>query len=171
MRKSRSIPRIVVLLLDVVGIALLVYLVWRFVGPRIRTEQPPSVTEVSQETFSAHVTEVVEEGVVEVNGQAQPYQLLRVQVNEGAWVGQTFEVDYGKSQLAAPGVSVQVGDPVLISVIPKSDGTNQAYFVDLVRTPAMLWLLGTFVVASILLSSWKGIRSMLAMLFSFAVIV
>jgi uncharacterized membrane protein len=85
--------------------------------------------------------------------------------------GQTFEVDYGKSQLAAPGVSVQVGDPVLISVIPKSGGTNQAYFVDFVRTPAMLWLLGTFVVASILLSSWKGIRSMLAMLFSFAVIV
>jgi uncharacterized membrane protein len=113
----------------------------------------------------------VEEGTVTVNGFAQPYQLLRVTVLEGNWAGQTFEVDYGKSQLAAPGIAVAVGDRILVSILQKADGSDQAYFVDFVRTQAMLWLLGAFVVCSILLSGWKGIRSMVAMLFSFAVIV
>lgn len=171
MRISRSIPRVVVLLLDIVGIALLVYLAWHFIGSRNVTEPPEATSEGNLETVRSQVTEVVESGVFEVNGLSQRYQVFRVRADEGTWAGQIFEVDYGRMQFAAPGISVEVGDTLLISVVQRQDGTHQAYFVDFVRTSAMLWLLGAFVAASILLSGWKGVRSMLGMLFSFGVIV
>jgi uncharacterized membrane protein len=170
MAKMRSVPRVVVLLLDVVGVALLIFLALYFLnrGDRADAVQPaPDPTEA----VKAQVTEILEAGTVEINGLVQPYQLLRVRVLEGSWAGEEVEVDYGRTQMAAPGLSVRQGEQILVSLIQKPDGSNEAYFVDFVRTRAMLVLLGLFVVSSIILSGWKGIRSMLAMLFSFAVIV
>jgi hypothetical protein len=107
MVKIRSIPRVVVLLLDGVGIALLVFLALYFLNrdDGVGTVQPaPDTTEA----VKAQVTEILEAGTVEINGLVQPYQLLRVL--EGSWAGEEVEVDYGRTQMAAPGLSVRQGD-------------------------------------------------------------
>src|SRR5215217_7905934 len=128
MLKLRSIPRVVVLVLDGVGVALLIYLALRLVNPgtEVGAVQPLSD---NTETVKAQVTEIVEAGTVEINGLAQPYQVLRIKILEGPFVGQTFEADYGKSQLASPDVTVRTGEQVLISLVQKGDGSWQAYFV------------------------------------------
>jgi uncharacterized membrane protein len=133
-------------------------------------QQPSSSSTDSTDTYEAEVMQLLEEGTIEINGLSQPYQLLLVTVVEGPWAGETFQIDYGKTQIPAPGASIEVGDQVLVTVYQKVDGSWQAYFVDFVRTNAMLWLVALFAVASILLSGWKGVRSILSMLFSFGVI-
>jgi uncharacterized membrane protein len=122
-------------------------------------------------TVAAEVIEIVEEGVSDFNNQSQPYQIVQVRVLEGQWAGQVVTIDYGKLQIAPPGISLQVGDRILVDFSQRVDGTWQPYFLDFVRTPSMLWLLAFFVVGSILLSGWKGIRSLVAMAFSFVVII
>ena len=131
----------------------------------------PSGANATATTVTGEVIEIVEEGIVETNGQSQPYQILQVAIEEGRWAGQTVTIDYGKTQLAPPGISVDVGDTIFVDFSQKVDGTWQPYFLDFVRTPSMLWLVGLFVVSTIILSGWKGVRSMVGMVFSFVVII
>lgn len=169
--KIHSVPRFVLWIIDALIVVVLLYIAIKLMSSGGNEGRPALLASGAEATLKAQVTEIIETGVVEVNGLAQPYHVLRVQVVEGALTGQTFEITYGKDQLTPPGVTIRTGEPILISLLQKTDGTWEAYFVDFVRTPAMLIMLGIFVVSSILLSGWKGVRSLLAMLFSFAVIV
>lgn len=170
MRKSCSLPLYLVLLIDLLVLASLIYLAPRFIDAFNVWLQPKPLAEADG-TIEAQVVALLEEGVVEDMGAARPYQVVQVEGLEGRWAGETFTIDYGQTILSAPGTALAVGDRVMVSVNQTVDGTWQAYFVDFVRTRALLWLLGLFVLASILLSGWKGVRSMASMLFSFAVIV
>lgn len=170
MWQSRTIPRFVLLLVWALGALLLLFLAFRFVNFEPVTKSPLDMAEAA-DPVPVQVTEIVEAGIMNEDGRAKPYQILRVQVVEGAWAGQFFEIDYGRRQVAAPGVSIRVGERLMVMLYPGPTGTTEAYFVDFIRTRSMLWLLGLFVLSSILLSGWKGVRSMLAMLLSFAVII
>jgi uncharacterized membrane protein len=140
---------------------------WRGGSPGLSLSQ----VDENSTTVTAQVVEIVEEDVIEVNNQPQAYQIVQVQVLEGRWAGQIVIIDYGKTQVAPPGISLDVGDKILVDFSQRVDGTWQPYFLDFVRTPAMFWLLALFVVSSILLSGWKGVRSLVAMFFSFVVII
>jgi uncharacterized membrane protein len=172
MQKPRSTPFFVfvVLLATVAIIALLVNILPRLlhIGDPARNEVAPlgATTPVK-----ARITAILEAGTFAVNGVPQPYQIAQVEVLEGEHTGQRFVVDYGKTQLAAPGIILRVGEPVMLDVAQKADGTWAAYFVDFVRISSLLWLVALFVAGTVLLSGWKGVRSMLAMIFSFAVII
>jgi hypothetical protein len=54
-------------------------------------------------TYQARVTEIIEECELDLGGHVQDYQVLRVQVLEGPWAEQSFELDYGRRQVRAPG--------------------------------------------------------------------
>lgn len=125
----------------------------------------------SAETFPARVMEILEEGMIDLGDVSQTYQILRVEMLEGPWRGVFFEVDYGRRQIRPSGITVRPGEKILVAVSEDPGGFLQAYFVDFVRTPALAWLLGAFVVFSILVSGWKGLRSLLAMALSLAVIL
>jgi uncharacterized membrane protein len=171
MQKPRSFPLVLVLLVDLAIVALLVYAVPRLMRSLGTGTPAAAVTSVAPTPVKAKITAILETGAATVNGVLQPYQIVQVQVLEGKRTGQLFVVDYGKTQLPAPGVSLRVGEQVMLDVTQMADGSWKAYFVDFVRTPSLLWLLALFVVSSVLLSGWKGVRSMLSMLFSFAVII
>jgi uncharacterized membrane protein len=117
------------------------------------------------------VIEIVEEGVVDLGDLSQPYQILRARVLEGPWNEVVFEIDYGRRQVRAPGPPIRTGEQILLTVSEGPGVLPQAYFVDFVRTPPLTWLLGAFVALSILISGWKGVRSLLAMALSLAVIL
>ena len=55
--------------------------------------------------------------------------------------------------------------------LPRPDGVLTVYFVDFVRTTPLLWLTAIFSVAILLISRWKGLRSLLSMAFSLIVII
>ena len=170
MRKPLSLPLYLVLLIDILVIVLLIYLAPRFIDALTVWLQPsPSVT--GGNTAAAQVVALLEEGVVNEMGVERPYQIVQVEGLDGRWAGETFSIDYGRTTLSAPGTSLTVGDRVMISIDQNVNGTWNAYFVDFIRTRALLWLLVLFVLATILLSGWKGVRSMASMLLTFTVIV
>jgi len=123
------------------------------------------------ETVRARVTEIIEEGEIDLGGTVQRYQLARVEVLEGEYRGILMEMDYGRRGVLSNAVYLQPGDSVLVTIGARPDGVLSVYFVDFVRTDSLLWLTAIFVVVILAISRWKGLRSLLSMAFSLLVII
>lgn len=122
-------------------------------------------------TARARVTQILEEGRIDLGGHAQNYQIARVVMLEGEYKDIPMEIDYGKRQLRTDDYRLDVGDHVLVSISKTPDNVVNAYFVDFVRTTPLLWLAGAFAAAILIISRWKGFRSLLSMAFSLLVII
>lgn len=123
------------------------------------------------ETVMAQVEKVIEQGTVTLGGHTQPYQVLQVRLLEGKYAGVPMKIEYAKYQ-AYPVVHLfRPGERLLVSLNKKPDGTLTAFYADRVRTPQLLWLAVIFLAAILLISGWEGLRALLAMLYSLAVIV
>jgi uncharacterized membrane protein len=125
----------------------------------------------NDDTVKARVLDILEDGTTELGGQTQSYQILLVKVQDGPFSGQLLEIDYGLRQIRPPGLSFQPGDDLLVTVGQLPDGTVTGYFTDYVRTQPLLWLFGIFVIFSVLISGWKGIRSLISLAISLMVII
>src|SRR5688500_12751562 len=137
-----------------------------------RAELPDvSMTGFGSETARARVTEIIEEGEIDLGGTIQRYQIARVELLEGEYQGIIMEMDYGKRQVLSSAVYLQSGDAVLVTVGSRPDGVLTVYFVDFVRTNPLIWLTGLFVATTLLISRWKGLRSLLSLAFSLTVII
>ncbi|MBK8781034.1 MAG: YibE/F family protein [Anaerolineales bacterium] len=123
------------------------------------------------DTVRAEVVQIIEEGQVDLGGVQQTYQIARVKILEGEYVGIPMEIDYGKRQIRSDDYLMKAGDKVMVSISKTPDNVVNAYFVDYVRTTPILWLTALFAVAIILISSWKGIRALLSMAFSLYIII
>lgn len=123
------------------------------------------------ETVRARVTDILEDGEIDLGGVVQRYQLARVEIIEGDYRGILMEIDYGKRQVLSGNIYLRTGDIVLVTLGKRADGVITAYFVDFVRTGSLLWLLTVFVVVIALISQWKGVRALLSMAFSLYVII
>ncbi|NUM48259.1 MAG: YibE/F family protein [Anaerolineales bacterium] len=122
-------------------------------------------------TVRAEVTEILEEGDITLGETTQTYRILRVKVLEGQWEGLEFDIDYGQRQVRPPGILPEIGDEVLITLGQDQNNVLTAYFTDFVRTRPVLILLATFAVFSVVISGWKGIRGLIGMAISLAVII
>ena len=123
------------------------------------------------DTVRAKVLDILEEGQVTLGNQTQTYQILLIKLLEGPHTGQLVEIDYGLRQIRPEGLKIRAGDIVLVTVGQEQDGTLTAYFTDYVRTRPILILFAVFVVASILISGWKGFRGLIAMFISLLIII
>ncbi len=119
----------------------------------------------------AVVESIVEEGDITLGEVTQPYQILRVTVLEGTYEGLPFEIEYGTRQIRNNMLRIREGDRLIISISQNPDGALTAHFNDFERRSPLLLLFGIFVVASILISGWKGLRSLIGILLSMAVII
>ena len=124
-----------------------------------------------EETVLAEVESVVEEGTVTLGDHTQPYQVLRVRLLEGKFAGVPMEIEYGRYQTYPVVHRFRPGERLLVSLNKLPDGTLNAYYADRVRTPQIAWLGGAFLLAILLISGWKGLRALLAMLYSLAVVI
>lgn len=138
-----------------------------------RDEEPSSSPSRSYGTTSvqARVVEVLEEGTVELGDVRQPYQILRVEVLEGTYQGERFEIDYGQRQIRPEGLDLSPGDRVILNLSQGPEGSINARFLDFVRTRPLLILFGTFIIFSVLISGWKGVRGLIGMAISIAIIL
>lgn len=50
-------------------------------------------------TVEAEVTQIIEEGEIEMGGHMQNYQVAQVNILEGSYAGIMMEIDYGKRQI------------------------------------------------------------------------
>jgi uncharacterized membrane protein len=126
---------------------------------------------LGSDTVRAEVTQIIEEGDIDIGGRTQPYQIARVNILEGAYAGIIMEIDYGKRQIRSDDYTLAVGNKVVVSISKTPENIVNAYFVDFVRTTPILWLTGIFAVAIILISRWKGVRALLSTVFSLYIII
>ena len=126
---------------------------------------------LGSEMVRARVVEIIEDGEIDLGGFVQRYQVARIEIREGEYQGILMEIDYGKRQVLSGNIYLQPGDDILVTMGKRPDGVITAYFAEFVRTPLLLWLFATFVVAIVLISSWKGLRSLISMAFSLFVII
>src|SRR5215216_1068488 len=156
------------------GIALLLAAVITFLlWPYFTQVDLPNVsmTGFGSETDRARVTEIIEEGEITLGDVVQHYQIARVELLEGEYQGIVMEMDYGKRQVLSSAVYLQPGDTLLVTVVSGSDGILTVYFVDFVRTNSLIWLTAIFIGMILIISRWKGLRSLLSLAFSLMVII
>jgi uncharacterized membrane protein len=82
-----------------------------------------------------------------------------------------MEMDYGRRQILSSNVYLRPGDQILVTVGARPDGILTVYFADFVRTRSILFLVLIFVVTILILSRWKGLRSLLSMVLSLTIII
>jgi uncharacterized membrane protein len=140
-------------------------------GPDLAETDPGNPTP-GADTYRARVLEIVDSGETELGeGLTQPYQIARVQVLEGPFSETTFEIDYGRRQIRPAGTGLREGEQILVTIAQAPGQLPEAFFVDWVRTPPLGWLLAAFVGLSLLISGWKGLRSLAAMAMSLLIII
>ena len=162
---SRSIFWLIVLVVGVIAAILL----WPYFS---RVDMPDvNMSAFGSETSRARVTEIIEEGEIDLGGTMQRYQVARVELLEGEYRGILMEMDYGRRQVLSSTVYLQPGDHVLVTIGQRPDGVLTVYFVDFVRSDSILWLTAIFVLVILAISRWKGLRSLLSMAFSLLVII
>jgi len=123
-------------------------------------------------TVRAKVLEITEEGTTKLGEIEQAYQVFDVEIMEGEFQGVITSVDYGLRQIASNQVKIKPSEVLLVSVGVRPDtGEVRAFFTDFVRSKSILYLFIVFVFFSVLISGWKGVRSLIAILFSLGVIV
>jgi uncharacterized membrane protein len=126
---------------------------------------------LGSDTVRAEVVQILEEGEIEMGGHTQKYQVARVKILEGKYEGIPMEIDYGKRQVRSDEYDLTIGDKVIVSISKTPENVVNAYFVDYVRSTAMLWLAVIFAVAIVVISRWKGVGALLSMAFSLYVII
>ena len=162
---KRSVSWLIVLMLA----AIAAFFLW----PYFTEVKLPEVqmTSYGSGTVRAEVVQIIEEGTIDMDGRPQPYQIARVKVLEGEYKDIIMEIDFGKRQIRSDDYRLAPGDHVLIELGKTPDNLITSYFADFVRAPALLWLTGIFAVAILLISRWKGLRSLLSLVFSLLMII
>jgi uncharacterized membrane protein len=145
-----------------------------FLAPRIGeislfSASPQGSSRLPADTVQAKVIQIIEEGEITLDKTPQPYQLLRVQLLEGPYAGRQMIIDYGRRQVRPEGLRLQTGRRSWYCEQP--DGQITAYFTDFVRSPSLFWLVAAFVFFTILISGWKGVRSLIGLALSLLVII
>lgn len=129
-------------------------------------------TAYGSDTVRARVLEITEEGTTYLGIVEQDYQVFNVEILEGEFKGVTTTVDFGLRQITSSRVKIHTNEIILVTVGQRPDtGEVRAFFTDFVRSRSILYLFIVFVFFSVLISGWKGIRSLIAILFSLGVIV
>jgi uncharacterized membrane protein len=152
---------------------LIVVIAAIFLSPLFNHPQIPDLrmSTIGSQTVRAEVTQILEEGTIDVGDHKQPYQIALVKILDGPYAGIPMQIDFGKRQVRSDEYRLAPGDQIIVSLSKSPDNTVNAYFVDFVRTTPMFWLAVVFAGSILLISRWKGMRSILAMAFSLFVII
>ena len=163
--KIKRVPWLFILLLA----GVTAFFLWQFMNP---VELPDAnMSAFGSETVRARVTEIIEEGEIDLGGMVQRYQVARVEILEGEYRGIVMEMDYGKRGVLSNTIYLQAGDTILVTIGARPDGMLTVYFADFERATSLLWLTGIFVLVILIMSRWKGLRSILSLALSLLVII
>lgn len=129
----------------------------------------PASGSAGTEIVSAHVTEVLQVGQrVAPNGGAQPFQELRVELDDSLYRGDVVELEWdGKHGLDA-NAYLKPGDRVLLSVTRR--GNDRAYVIEeVVRLPPLIPIGVVLVLVLLVLARLRGLTALAGLALSVAV--
>jgi len=152
----------------ITAIGLLVVLTIAF---NKQPEQPPKTIGYTSDTVKAQVVSIEEQGIIQLGETAQPYQIVNIRILEGKYEGQQFSIDYGKKYILPNTYLLSPNEKILVSISSMQDENVFVHFVDFIRTNSLLVLGIFFVIVCVLVSGWKGLRSILGIGVSVAVII
>lgn len=119
--------------------------------------------------FEARIEKIVEEKEIEIEGQKQLYQKIELKILTGSEKDKIVTVENGNQALANV-TKYEQGEKVIATKDVSPDGIEIYSVTDFVRRDS-LWVLGViFVVLTILVAKWKGVMSILSMVFTFVVV-
>ena len=126
---------------------------------------------LGSQTVLAKITQIVDEGQINLNGKNQLYQVMQIEILEGDYKGIPFQIDYGKRQVRNDNFRFAPGDEVYVEVDKTPNNVLQAYYVDYVRTQPLLILLIAFIVSMLIMGRWKGLGSLVSLGVSMVMII
>lgn len=126
----------------------------------------------AQSYFKAEVVSIVEEKKVEdESGNVYNQQNIKLNVLDGNFKGrEVFYYGIGDIQMASSH-DYQVGDKVIVNYSQNSDGEDMFYITEYDRSTKLYYLAAIFALSIILVGRLKGFRSLLALAFSFFIIL
>ncbi len=124
----------------------------------------------TEKIFKARVVEVINEQENELaDGSVAQQQKLRLE-GIGSEEGKVVIFDgIGDFDVIKKNI-YKKGDKVLVLESRDDEGNISYYITDYVRNTEVYWLFGLFFLVMIVIGRWKGVRSILSLVFSFIVI-
>jgi uncharacterized membrane protein len=160
-----------IILTIVITLVFLAFIIWGLPYFLDTSLPAPSNSGFGSETVSAQVLQVVDQGTVNLGGVDQAYEDLEVKILEGQYKGAVVQMNYGKDQFQPEGIHYGPGDQILVTIGSGQNSELIAEYADAIRTRPILILLSVFIAALLVVARWKGFRSLLALVFSFAVVI
>lgn len=172
MNKNKEFSPFIPLLLILVFGLIIFFMIKPGVDFHFQNNQQTYNTGYESNTVSSKVINIIENGVINLGETSQTYQVFDVEIEEGEFKGAVLTVDYGLRQIIGSYQEIKVGDHILVTVGQRPDtGELRAFFTDFVRAKPIFLLFLIFVGFSVIISGWKGIRSLIAIGFSLIMIV
>lgn len=135
-----------------------------------RTASETEAIGYGTDVIKAEVIEILDSGWITLGAIEQEFQIAQVRILEGPFEDKLVTVEHGTYQLLPQGFRLEIGEQILVSVGETQEGLLRAYFIDYIRWAPLLVLFGIFVVASLLVSGWKGFQSLISMGVSLVII-
>ncbi|MFW0862104.1 MAG: YibE/F family protein [Candidatus Komeilibacteria bacterium] len=139
--------------------------------PTIANATPVADESFDSDIFKAEVVSVIEEDVKDVgDGFSLIQQEILLIGLEGDWLGKEFKVNTINDIEVLASKRYGVGDKVLVNHSIDYEGEDSFYIIDNIRFNALSLIFLLFIVAIIVVGRWKGLRSIISLVFSFLVI-
>ncbi len=141
-------------------------------GEATHEASEPAIAPGEEVLFEAKVIEVLEEKIVKTaDGRDVVQQRLKLKGLEGEWKSKEFEFN-GISEIIAIGSNYyQEGDRVLVNYQTGPGGEDVFYIADYIRRWPLYLLAFIFALTIALVAKSKGLRSLLALIISFGIIL
>jgi len=120
-------------------------------------------------SFEAKIEKVDEEKQIEFEGQKQLYQKLEVKILNGNEANKVITIENGKEALANV-TKYEIGQKVIVTKDEDLSGDELYSITDFVRRDSLWVLAAIFIILTIIIGKWKGIMSILGMVFTFGVV-
>ena len=129
----------------------------------------PASGSAGTETVSGHVTEVLQVGQhVTPNGASQPFQELRVELDDSLYRGDAIELEWDGQHGLDANAYLKPGDRVLMSV--SREGNDRAYVIEeVVRLPSLIPIAMVLVAALLLIARLRGLTALAGLVLSVAI--
>jgi len=126
---------------------------------------------VHEEIFKAEVVKILEQKEIKDEIGAYVQQNLLLKALSGSFKGQEV-THYGVNDFQILSTQAyEVGDKVIVNYTRDVDGNDIFFVSDYDRTNPIIWLSIIFVLSVLAVGRWKGIKSLLALVISFFVII
>jgi len=140
---------------------LLIFFFIVFSQPTVAYQQENS------NNIKGRITRIVEEKQIIVMEREQLYQKLEVELNTPE--KKIVTIENGDLPLVNI-IKYSVNDNVLVTQNTKPDGTIDYFITDFVRNDSLILLAIIFVFLLVIITKWRGLFSLIAMIFTFIII-